>query len=201
MSSHKQHRPEGEGGDAGQLRFNWTDSASVRHSPPSQQARTSAEEPASANASLHPTPTIPPSHAPDSPDSSGTSYGPGHPWHYLRQGDNASPVPFEDIPASDESARAMERDLPKARAKRIIAVRERLESEQRELEAARARYQEIIDRGAEALSRYDREIAYGGNDELARAGTLALLFNQAAWRKGRIACLEREHSRGVTVHR
>ncbi|KAB2940445.1 MAG: hypothetical protein KJ057_17285 [Phycisphaerae bacterium] len=84
----------------------------------------------------------------------------------------------------------MERELPKARAKRIIAVRERLESERRELEAARARYQEIIDRGAEALSRYDREIAYGGNDELARAGTLALLFNQAAWRKGRIACLD-----------
>lgn len=95
----------------------------------------------------------------------------------------------------------MDRDLPKSRAKRIIAVRERLESEQRELEAARLRYQEIIDRGAEALSRYDREIAYGGNDELARAGTLALLFNQAAWRKGRIASLERQHSRGGTVRR
>ncbi len=201
MSSHKQPRPEGEGGDAGQLRFNWSHSTSVRHDSPPQQANTSVEEPAAANAALHPPPTIPPSHAPDSSDSSGSSYGPGHPWHYLPQGDNASPVPFEDIPASDESARAMERDLPKARAKRIIAVRERLESERRELDEARVRYQEIIDRGAEALSRYDREIAYGGNDELARAGTLALLFNQAAWRKGRIACLEREQSRGGAVRR
>lgn len=95
----------------------------------------------------------------------------------------------------------MEQELPKPRAKRIIAARERLESEQRELEAARVRYQEIIDRGTEALSRYDREIAYGGNDELARAGTLALLFNQAAWRKGRIACLEREQPRGGAVRR
>lgn len=119
----------------------------------------------------------------------------------MPQGDNASPVPFEDIPASEESARAMERELPKPRAKRIIAVRERLESERRELDQARVRYQEIIDRGAEALSHYDREIAYGGNDELARAGTLALLFNQAAWRKGRIACLELEHSRGGTLRR
>lgn len=201
MSSSKQHRPEGEGGDAGQLRFHWTDSTSTRRSSPPHEARTSAEEPAAPNAALHPAPTIPPSHAPDSSDSSGSSYGPGHPWHYLPQGDNASPIPFDDISASEESARAMEKDLPKARAKRIIAVRERLESEQRELQAARARYQEIIDRGAEALSRYDREIAYGGNDELARAGTLALLFNQAAWRKGRIACLERQHSRGGMVRR
>ncbi|QOJ14003.1 MAG: hypothetical protein HRU75_04840 [Planctomycetia bacterium] len=92
----------------------------------------------------------------------------------------------------------MERERPKAPAKRIIAARERLESERRELEAARARYQEIIDRGAEALSRYDREIAYGGNDEMARAGTLALLYNQIAWRKGRIACLEGGHSRSTS---
>lgn len=201
MSSHKQPRPKGEGGDAGQLRFNWTDSTSTRQSPLREQVRTSAGEPAAANAAPHPAPTIPPSHEPGSPDSAGSSYGPGHPWRYLPQGDNASPVPFEDIPASEESARAMERELPKPRAKRIIAVRERLESEQRELEAARLRYQEIIDRDAKALSRYDREIAYGGNDELARAGTLALLFNQAAWRKGRIACLEREHSRGGTLRR
>lgn len=201
MSSHKQHRPEGVGGDAGQLRFNWTDSTPVRRDPPDQQTNMPAGEPPATNAVLHPAPTVPPSHAPASPDSSGASYGPGHPWHYLPRGDNASPVPFDDIPASEESARAMEQELPKARTKRIIAVREGLESEQRELEAARARYHEIIDRGAEALSRYDREIAYGGNDELARAGTLALLFNQAAWRKGRIACLEREHSRGGMVRR
>lgn len=150
------------------------------------------------NAALHPAPTIPPSHAPESPDSSGSSYGPGHPWHYLPQGDNASPVPFEDIPASDESARAMEQELPKPRVKRIIAARERLESERRELDEARVRYQEIIDRGAAALSRYDREIAYGSDDEMARAGTLALLYNQIAWRKGRIACLEGGHSRSAS---
>jgi hypothetical protein len=92
----------------------------------------------------------------------------------------------------------MERGLPKPRAKRIIAVRDRLESERRELGEARVLYQEIIDRGAAALSRYDREIAYGGNDEMARAGTLALLYNQIAWRKGRIACLEGGHPRSAS---
>lgn len=161
----------------------------------------SVEESQAANTVLPAPATTLPSHAPDAPDSSAFSYDPGHPWYYLPQGDNASPIPFDDIPASEESGRAMDRELPKTPAKRVIALRAQLESEQRELEAARIRYQEVIDRGAEALSRYDREIAYGGNDELARAGTLALLFNQAAWQKGRVALLQREHTRGGAVRR
>ena len=167
--------------EAGQLRFNWSDSTPADAKPPAEQSRIQAGEPIQAEAA----PALI-----SSPHSSGHSYGPGHPWHYYREGDNAPPVPFDDIPASEESGRAMESELPKPRAKRIIAVRERLDSERSELDEARVRYQEIIDRGAAALSRYDREIAYGGNDELARAGTLALLYNQIAWRKGRIACLE-----------
>ncbi|TWT44946.1 hypothetical protein RAS1_13660 [Phycisphaerae bacterium RAS1] len=156
----------------GQLYFGWSESRPTDGDPPQENSNLSAP--------------------------SGCSYGPGHPWHYLLQGDNAQPVAFDDIPASEESTRAMAQELPMPRVKRIIAVREQLESERRELDAARVRYQEIIDRGTAALSRYDREIAYGGNDEMARAGTLALLFQQAAWRKGRIACLERERSGGLS---
>lgn len=178
--------------EAGQLRFNWSESTPSDAKPRPEQPQILASESIAAEAA----PALNPS-----PHSSGCSYGPGHPWHYYREGDNAPPVLFGDIPASEESGRAMERELPKPRAKRIIAVRERLESERRELEDARLRYQEIIDRGAAALSRYDREIAYGGNDEMARAGTLALLYNQIAWRKGRIACLEGGHPRGVARSR
>ncbi|MCC7290437.1 MAG: hypothetical protein IT449_00075 [Phycisphaerales bacterium] len=153
--------------------------------PPPEQPRTQATEPIKAEAA--PALKVPPL-------PSEYSYGPGHPWHYYREGDNAPPIPFDDIPASEESGRAIKCELPKPKAKRIIAIRERLVSERCELDDARLRYQEIIERGAAALSRYDREIAYGGNDEMARAGTLALLFNQVAGRKGRIAFLEGGHS-------
>ena len=197
MSSAKQTHDALRNAEAGQLRFTWSGSTPTDENPPSEQPHIQATDPIAAEAAPDPAPSAQPRDLSDSPRSSDCSYGPGHPWHYYREGDNAPPVPFDDIPASEESGRAMERELPKSGARRIVAVRDRLESERRELDQARIRYQEIIDRGAEALSRYDREIAYGGNDYMARAGTLALLFNQAAWRKGRIACLERERWPGA----
>lgn len=60
-----------------------------------------------------------------------------------------------------------------------------------ELAERRDRYQSVVERGAEALSRYDREIAYGGNDELARASSLALPYNNIAWLSGRVLGLQR----------
>ncbi|MCK6484508.1 MAG: hypothetical protein HUU22_02105 [Phycisphaerae bacterium] len=128
-------------------------------------------------------------------------YGPGHPWHYLPDGDNAPPIPFDDIPPAEDYGHSLERELPKPAAKRIIKARGLLAEERRDLEQARARYDDVIARGAAALSRYDREIAYGGNDELARAGTLALLYSQISWRRGRIAYLERMVLQGFGRHR
>lgn len=121
---------------------------------------------------------------------SGTHYEPGHPWHYLKAGDHAAPIPFDDIPPAEDYDRSLERELPRPTARRLIKAQEILAAERRDLEQARHRYENVLARGADALSRYDREIAYGGNDELARAGTLALMFNQIAWRRGRIAYLE-----------
>lgn len=65
-----------------------------------------------------------------------------------------------------------------------------LDEERRRLEETATQYQDLVERGADALNRYTREIAYR-DDEMARAGTLALLFNQVAWTKGRIGLLER----------
>ncbi len=110
-------------------------------------------------------------------------------------------MPFDSIPPAEDYGRSLERELPKPAAKRIIKARQLLEGERRGLEQTRLHYEDVIERGAEALSRYDREIAYGGNDELARAGTLALLFNQIAWRKGRIAYLEQLRSRPLARSR
>lgn len=116
-------------------------------------------------------------------------YDPGHPWHYYAAGDNAPPIPFDQIPACEEAGRWLERDLPKQPTKRVTRMRETLKREEEQLAADRERYEDVIARGAEALSRYDREIAYGGNDELARASTLALKYNHIRLGLGRIAWL------------
>lgn len=89
----------------------------------------------------------------------------------------------------------MAADLPKPRAKRLARARELLTTEQKDLTATEQRYMDVVERGADALSEYDRTIAYGGNAELARASTLALLYNQIAWRRGRVDCLQRESGR------
>jgi hypothetical protein len=83
----------------------------------------------------------------------------------------------------------------------MVKVRKLLEAERKDIEETHKRYQDIIEHGAGALSRYDREIAHRGNDEMARAQSLALLFNQIKWRLGRIAILEREQSRQGTICR
>lgn len=116
-------------------------------------------------------------------------YEPGHPWHYYSAGDNATPIPFEQIKPCDEAGSWLESTLPKNPAKRAARMRELLEQEQLALARDREVYEAVISRGAEALSRYDREIAYGGNDELARAGTLALKYNHIRLGLGRIAWL------------
>ncbi len=118
-------------------------------------------------------------------------YDPGHPWHYYMAGDNAPPNPFDQIPACEEAGRWLDRDLPKQPAKRVTKMRDILKREEEQLAADRERYEDVIARGAEALSRYDREIAYGGNDELARASTLALKYNHIRLGLGRIAWLRK----------
>lgn len=134
-------------------------------------------------------------------DTDEPRYEAGHPWHYLPEGDNAPPLPFEDIEPNEEASRSIESDLPKAPARRVAKVRQMLDDERKGLQETRIRYKDVVARGAEALSRYDCEIAYGGNEQLARAGTLALLVNQISWRLGRIAYLERQPIRTTSRHR
>jgi len=119
-------------------------------------------------------------------------YDPGHPWHYYWAGDGAEPIAFVEIPPSEDAGRWLERDLPKNPAKRLARLRELLTSETERLTEDRRRYEDIIARGAEALSQFDREIAYGGNDELARAGTIALKYNHIRMGLGRVRWLRQQ---------
>lgn len=123
-------------------------------------------------------------------------YDPGHPWHYYWAGDAAAPPPFEEIPPADDAGRWLERDLPKNPAKRLARLRELLTVETQRLQDDRTRYEDIATRGAEALSRFDREIAHGGNDELARASALALKYNHIRMGLGRVKWLGEQLGRG-----
>lgn len=118
-------------------------------------------------------------------------YSPGHPWYYLPNGDNLSPLPVEQIlPGSTGDTVA--RELPKEATKREHRLRELLALEEAELQRSADRYRDLAARGADALSDYDRNIAYSGNLELARASSLALVHNHICWHKGRLAYIRAE---------
>ncbi len=120
----------------------------------------------------------------------GHRYDPGHPWHYHQEGDDAPPIAVEDIEPDPGSGALLERNLPKNRAKRTARIRALLVLERQRVEEDKQRYQDIVERGAGALSRYDREIAHT-SDEIARATALSLKYNHIRWGLGRLAWLER----------
>jgi len=117
------------------------------------------------------------------------SYPPSHPWHYYHGGDNAAPIPVGEIPPNEDVGRYLESELPKNPAKRIARLRELLDRERAQLEADRRRYQDIVERGAEALSRFDREIAHT-SDAMARASALALKYSHISYGLGRVEWIE-----------
>lgn len=120
----------------------------------------------------------------------GQPYDPGHPWHYYWAGDGATPLPLDLVPADDNAGPCMEQNLPKNPSKRQARLQELLKLETERLDDDRRRYQEIVANGAEALSQFDREIAYGGNNELAVASTIALKYNHIRLGLGRVRWLK-----------
>lgn len=118
-------------------------------------------------------------------------YDPGHPWYYLARGDGRQPLRLEDIPASPCDGRFVG-TLPKGRVKRHAKLMRLFDEETAHLAQFEKNYRDLIERGAEALSKYDREIAYGGDRELAVASSLALRVNHIGHSRGRIQWLKSE---------
>ncbi|MEM8495443.1 MAG: hypothetical protein AAF663_08665 [Planctomycetota bacterium] len=114
----------------------------------------------------------------------------GHPWHYLYEGDRATPVPVDQIEPSDK-VHQFDIKLPKDEHRK----RERLESMHREavkqLERDRQRYEDLRLSGTDAISEYDRTIAYGGNLQLAWASSTAMKFCHVRHSLARVAELNR----------
>lgn len=119
-------------------------------------------------------------------------YDPSHPWYYLQDGDNQEPCHASAIPTADRytDCLAAHKKYPKTPAKRIKALREALDRARAFLEERTARYEDVRRDGAMALSEYDREIAYGGNHELARACALSFLYSHISNARADIQWLE-----------
>lgn len=127
----------------------------------------------------------------DAQPSSAPQYDPGHPWHYLKRGDGCAPVPLDEIPASECDGRFVDK-LPRDAKKRHARLRELLAEEEQHLQEFSTHYTSLIEQGVSVLSQYDRTIAYGGDDELAFASSVALRFNHIAHSRGRIRWLQQQ---------
>ena len=119
-------------------------------------------------------------------------YDLGHPWHYLARGCGGIPIPVQHIPSPSPSPHDAPLKLAANPVKRSVQLRAIYQDEQHRLADFKARYQEIVEHGVGALSRYDREIAHGGDLELAWACSIALAYNHVVSCLGRLAWLRRE---------
>ncbi len=174
-----------------QLAFQWADAAAGGLSDSSPLSGTGAPFPPECAAASY-TETLP--EADSVVATPHVGYEPSHPWHYYRLGDHAAPMALESIPPSLNAGEDLAARMPKSPIKRKIFLKDTLDAERCCLQEDQRRYQDLVERGAEALSSYDREIAHGGNDELAVASALALTYNRISRALGRIAWLERQTS-------
>ena len=97
----------------------------------------------------------------------------------------------DQIPPADVRDEPFPRKLPRSKEKRRVVIRQMLDYQRRQLQQDKRRYQELLDRGPTALSDYDRNIVHGGDDELAWASAVALMFNCISGGLGRVGRLER----------
>jgi hypothetical protein len=81
---------------------------------------------------------------------------------------------------------------PKPAEKRQALMEKMFVEQGRQLSEDEQRYQRLVDNGVEALSQYDREIAHGGDDELAWASAIALKYNHISGARGRVQWLSEE---------
>jgi hypothetical protein len=121
-----------------------------------------------------------------------SEYHPGHPWHYYDRGDGADPLPLEAIPARIITTEQFNVKWPKNAVKRRAMMQQMLVGQRAQLAEDEQRYQRLVEDGVDVLSQYDREIAHGGNDELAWASAISLKYNHIGGARGRVLWLEQQ---------
>ena len=125
-------------------------------------------------------------------------YEPTHPWYYLNGG--TPPEPEAIGPADIAQAKlhnihlpySISKSLPdKQGVKRRAALPAALESARQMLAKTIARYRDVLARGPEALSAFDRTIAHD-DDRMAVASALSMMNNHIANEKAVVLFLEAE---------
>jgi hypothetical protein len=111
------------------------------------------------------------------------NYDPGHPWHYYRQGDAAEPPGVDEIPPGPVLSPPK---LPKNPRKRTELQTRMLQDQEKQLSQDCARYIELVENGAKALSDFDRNMAPADDAELGWASAVALKYNHIRFGKGRV---------------
>jgi hypothetical protein len=133
-------------------------------------------------------------------EDSSSGFDASHPWHYYREGDAAEPIPAEQIPPHAPGENDVPFKLPKNPSKRSEALRQWLADQRRQLEEDCRRYAELLEHRIDALSDYDRNIAHGGNEDMAWSTAVALKYNHIRLGKGRVAWLEKQLGIGSDEH-
>ena len=143
---------------------------------------------------MEPPPATPEPKPWENTTATAADYAPTHPWYYLLGGRHLA---VDDIPPAESQGR--DPKWPKDAAKRRQQAEHTLEQLRIGLAKDIERYQDIQARGVAALSRYDREICYGGDPDMAVASSLALTVSHIAWGKGRVRDYELEVARSVAA--
>lgn len=120
------------------------------------------------------------------PDDAQPRYEPSHPWFYYKEGDHAEPLSLDAISPAELTLDHVGITLPKQAEKRRSKLAALSADAVSQLQQDERRYVELVEHGVEALSNYDRTIAYGGNDELAWASSIALCHNHVRYSRGRV---------------
>ncbi len=140
------------------------------------------------------TPVLDPLDVMETSTAPGGGWDPGHPCYYKHGG----PI----MPADQIWGYRLElpHKLAKIRIgdKRKAMATDLLAKARESLKQTILRYEDVVNRGAEALSHYDRTIAFQ-NDDDALQGSLALIFNHICYDKGTIAVLCKELGEPATV--
>lgn len=105
-------------------------------------------------------------------------YSPGHPWYYKLGG---KILTIDEIEPMD-----VDPEMFAYCRKRYKSASEMLAAHEASFAREAVLYNDLVARGIEAVSKFDRECAYGGDDQMAYCGSLSLVHNHLCYDKGYI---------------
>ena len=117
-------------------------------------------------------------------------YPEGHPWFYLFGG---KPTPAEKIiPRAEMQIVGFYFEKRITKKNRRADLDRELEWAEKGLRQDIERYNDLLTRGTDAVSDYDKNIACGGDVKMAVAVALGLVHGHIMWDRSKVLCLRKE---------